>query len=401
MKNLRTVFTIAMFCGAISICALSQTGFKQVAVLKPSNAGGLDFFGDWVSMSGGVIATNCGGGECLFVRPPSGWRNTKQAAKLTASDGNFLQYVSVSGNTVVATGEDGTAYVFVKPSTGWADMTETAKLTTSDGGTGMIAVAIDGNTVVGGAPGATVGSNQPGAAYIFVEPTGGWTNMTQTAKLSASDGVTADGLGDSVTISGGTVVAGARNASTSNGGSQGAAYVFVEPLNGWTDSTETGKLTASDGSFDAGLGWSSAVNGNTIVIGAPYQEDFNGFAGGAAYAFVEPSGGWTSATETAKLSPSNGIIDGAVGFSVAVGGNLIMAGSPGTQGINKRQAAYEFIKPTNGWLSTTQNAALSPQKAPAYAEFGYGVSVSGSIVAVGAPGSANTNYQGLVYVFGP
>jgi hypothetical protein len=324
----------------------------------------------------------------------------RQTATLTASDGTVLFAPFISGNTIAATAEDGAVHVFVEPPTGWADMTETAKLTTADANT-MQVVAINGNTIIGGSEGAIVGFNQPGAAYVFVEPAGGWTDMTQTAELTSSDGKTGDTFGYSVAISGGTIVVGARNANVGSGTAQGAAYVFVEPADGWATATETGKLTASDGSDDAGLGWSASINGNTIVVGAPLQDDANGSFGGSAYVFVEAQEGWGSMTETARLSPANGIDYGDVGWSVAVNGNLILAGSPGLPGLCQRQAVYEFLKPVSGWQSATQNAALSPQKAPAYAEFGYGVSLSGGTVVVSAPGSGSTNNQGLAYVFGP
>lgn len=106
-------------------------------------------------------------------------------------------------------------------------------------------VAIDGNTVVVGAP--QVASQGNGAVYVFVKPPGGWENMTQLAKLTASDGQMFDGLGCSVGISGNAVVAGACNATVDGNLDEGAAYVFVEPPAGWTNMTETAKLTASDG----------------------------------------------------------------------------------------------------------------------------------------------------------
>lgn len=327
----------------------------------------------------------------------------KQAATLTASDGTLLQYVSISGRTIAATGENGIGYVFAEPSTGWANMTETAKLTASDG-SGLYAVGISGNTIVAGAPGAMIGSSQPGAAYVFVEPSGGWVDMTQTAELTASDGVTDDSLGYGVGISAGTIVAGAPDATISGEGNsygQGAAYVFVEPAGGWTNATETGKLTASDGTSGANLGYSAAIEGNAIVAGAPSQYDPDGSIGGAAYVFVEPAGGWTTSTETAQLSPSNGILDGSLGYSVAISGKLVVAGSPGALGSVKRQLAYEFLEPAGGWQSMTQTLTEGPNKAPAYAEFGHAVSNNGSTVVVAAPGSVYTNYQGLVYVFGP
>ena len=45
---------------------------------------------------------------------------------------------------------------------------------------------------------------------MFTEPGSGWANMTQTAKLTASDGAAGDLFGYSVSISGNTVVVGAR-----------------------------------------------------------------------------------------------------------------------------------------------------------------------------------------------
>src|SRR5205814_1320992 len=146
------------------------------------------------------------------------------------------------------------AYVFVKPTTGWANATQTAKLTASDGGEDNFfgfSVAVSGDTVVVGAGGNAVGSNFPqGAAYVFGKPTTGWTDATQTAKLTASDGAANDFFGNSVAVSGDTVVAGADGKDLD----QGAAYVFVKPTSGWTSATQTAKLTASDGAANAFFG---------------------------------------------------------------------------------------------------------------------------------------------------
>lgn len=123
-----------------------------------------------------------------------------------------------------------------------------AELTPSTGSTNDwfgVSIAISNNTVV-------VGDFDPnietyGAVYVYEEPSGGWGNMTQVAKLTSSDN--GEGFGISVAISGNTIVVGAANTSNFNGTgtSPGAAYVFVEPAGGWTDMTETAKLTASDG----------------------------------------------------------------------------------------------------------------------------------------------------------
>src|SRR5579872_7073548 len=120
MKNVLLIFaSLVLYC-AMSPCAPAQSGLQQLAVLKPSNGGGNDFFGSWVSKSGNVITTNCFGSECVFVKPPKGWRNMKQTATLTASDGTALFAPFISGNTVAATAENGALYVFVEPVNGWA-----------------------------------------------------------------------------------------------------------------------------------------------------------------------------------------------------------------------------------------------------------------------------------------
>ena len=71
--------------------------------------------------------------------------------------------------------------------------------------------------------------------------------FVQEAKLTASDGATNNEFGDSVSISGNTVVVGAPDAKVGSNSQQGAAYVFTEPGSGWANMTQTAKLTASDG----------------------------------------------------------------------------------------------------------------------------------------------------------
>ena len=117
-------------------------------------------------------------------------------------------------------------------------------------------VAVSGDVIVVGAPGATVGDqDSQGAVYVFVRPAGGWVSATEAARFTASDGIRNDNLGTSVAISGDTIVAGAPSIG---GDDPGAVYVFVKPGGGWANGTETAKLTASDGSLgDVGRRWRS------------------------------------------------------------------------------------------------------------------------------------------------
>jgi hypothetical protein len=164
-----------------------------------------------------------------------------------------------------------------------------------------ISVGISGNTIVAGAPFHTVGSNTgQGSAYIFVMPTTGpWMSTTQTAELTASDGQPGDDLGWSVAISGNEIVAGAQARQIGEHDHQGAAYVWTEPSGGWvTTSADTTELTAGDGSTDDNLGESVAVSGTTVVAGAPrHYASSSTEDHGAAYVFgseSSTSGGGTS-----------------------------------------------------------------------------------------------------------
>jgi FG-GAP repeat len=315
-----------------------------------------------------------------------------QLAELTASDaGTFDDLgfsVSISGDTVVAgdpqatvgsNSTQGAAYVFVKPATGWANMTQTAKLTASNGTKFAffgLSVGISGDTIVAGAYENGVGSNQyEGAAYVFVKPPTGWVDMTQSAELTASDGSAGFNFANSVAISGSTIAVGSLGVDFS----RGAAYVFVEPAGGWTDMTETAKLTASD-SPGAYFCQSVAVFGNAVVAGAPNAAIRHGI-GGAAYVFVKPVSGWANMTQTAKLT---GIASFQLGWSVAISGSTILAGDPSATvaGHQDQGAVYVFVEPIDGWTDMTQTARLTASDGTSESSFGSDVSILGNIAAI-------------------
>lgn len=265
----------------------------------------------------------------VYEKPSSGWSNMVQTAELTPSDGQasdeFGLAVAVSGDTIVVGSGTGKVYVYVKPVNGWTNMTETAQL--SDGVTGDCfgcAVAIDQQTIVVGAAETTINGNQSqGAAYVFVEPATGWaTTSSYAAQLTASDGTFEDIFGISVGISGNTIVAGAPFYQDRTG--PGAAYVFVKPTSGWSNMTQTAELTKTEqGLFDE-FGLAVAIDGNTIAVGAPQAQGNDNSAGGA-YVFVEPPTGWANSTETAQLLASSATQN--FGFSMATSGNKVVVGT--------------------------------------------------------------------------
>ena len=101
-----------------------------------------------------------------------------------------------------------------------------------------------------------------GSAYVFVRSGGVWT---QQQKLVAPDGAARDDFGFSVAISGETVVVGASRDDGAACENQGAAYVFVRSGGVWTLQQ---KLVAPDAVAGDGFGFSVAISGETVVVGA-------------------------------------------------------------------------------------------------------------------------------------
>jgi len=119
------------------------------------------------------------------------------------------------------------------------------------------------------------------AVYVFTRSGDSWV---QTAKLTASDGADSERLGRSVAIDGDTIVAGAPVNIYEDQASLGSVYTFART--GAPARTETAKLTAEDVAAEDRLGWSVAVDGDTIVAGAPFDTvGDNVFQGSASIFF--------------------------------------------------------------------------------------------------------------------
>jgi hypothetical protein len=388
----------------------------QLAKLTASDAENLDQLGISAAVSGNtiVVGANCAGGsleQCgpgavyVFLKPASGWTDMTETAKLTASDGNpddnLGISVGISGNTIVAgadfeciTGQEPSkVYVFVEPVGGWQDMTQTAELTPSDGpGCLGYSVGISGNAVVAGAPYASAGEHKDqGAAYVFVRPKSGWHDMTETVKLISSNGQRLDELGTSVAISGETVVAGAPLAD----GGRGAAYVFVKPGKGGRNLTETAKLTATAQAGNSLFGVPVAIDRGTVVVGEQgclAEEDPHG----NAYIFVEPRGGWVSGTQTAMLSPPDGLGCDVFPSALSIDGDVVVASE-----VRARKfygAAYAFVKPRDGWQNTSKPNATMTASTGETVSFGYSAALRGCTLVVGSPGGVTI--PSAAFVFG-
>jgi len=411
------LFSVSILNATMLHAASPPISLVQLAELTPSTRATNDWFGISIAVSGNTVVVGdfdanieTYGAVYVYVKPSTGWANMTQVAKLTSSDNGegFGTSVAISGNNVVVGAANtsnfdapsagpGAAYVFVKPASGWADMTETAKLTASDGQPGDAfgdSVSINAGVIAVGAFFApdTSGNSFAGKAYVFVRPSSGWSgNLNETAKLTASDSQLLNYMGASIAVNGNTVVAG----SYGHNNFQGTAYVFVAPSGGWTSMTQTAELTASDGRGSDFFGFSSSISGDTVLVGA-----VNALAGrGAGYIFVKPAGGWTSMTQTAELRALNAAPGDALGQSSAISGSEVVIGAPGAKvGSQIQGAAYFFAKPSSGWVNASSARQLTASDGAAFDNLGVSVAISGPTIVAGAPKSAT---PGSAYVFGP
>ena len=132
----------------------------------------------------------------------------------------------------------------------------------------------------------------------------------QKAKMTASDAGSHDNFGSSVSVSGDTVVVGAQYDDGS-----GSAYVFTRASDGnWT---QQAKLTASDAGSSDYFGSSVSVSGDTVVVGAQYDDDNGQYDSGSAYVFTRSGTTWTRTNKLSAASDaaSNDYFGSAVGVS--------------------------------------------------------------------------------------
>src|SRR5262245_38748501 len=217
--------------------------------------------------------------------------------------------------------------------------------------------------------------------------------LTQQQKLTAADGAANDNFGYAVALSGNTLVIGAPD-DDEIGEGQGSVYVFTRSGANWTQQQ---KLTANDGAESDQFGGSVAISGDTMVVGAPLDHIGGNSGQGAAYVFVRNGAVWT---QQQKLIANDGAVNDFFGLSVAVSGDTVAVGAFGDDiGANGDQgSAYVFTRSGTVW---TQRQKLTANDGAAGAQFGFSVAISGDTVVVGA----NTDKfgenldQGSAYVF--
>lgn len=392
--------TLLFVCSRYGAAA---TDAPTVVELLPPNGASGGGFGRSVSLFNDTLVigavSSLNGAESgvvyVFTRSGISWQ---QQATLVAEHGSagdgFGASVSISGDTIVvgAAGDDdkgaesGAMYVFVRSGTAWQQQ---AKLTAGDGAAGDnfgFAAAIDGDTIVVGAP----FDDGKGSAYTFLRSAGTWQ---QQAKLLAYGGsAVGDRFGCSVAIGYDTLVVGADGDDT-KATDDGSVFVFTPYGSGWRYQA---KLVASDASQGDRFGWSVAVGLDKALIGVNRTQGDGAARPGAAYAFIRTGSSWS---ERQRLKGGNEGTDDGFGFTVSLYDNFYVIGAP-RESVDAvtSGAVYLFSRAeTLPWPLHAKYLAPSGANGDL---FGAGTAIFGDTVVTGVPGRGEGTAFAYMYPCG-
>ena len=435
-------WSVAVSCDTIVIGAISADGNTQNSgsaylftqqcnewVEQEKVGTGSNRFGESVSISRNIAIVSDPGDDDFGLNSGAVYvleRNQAAAdqwghiKKLTASDPaafDFFGYsVAISCDTVVVgvpfkNNSTGAAYIFGRNHGGPDDWGQVRKLVAFDGGNFQMfgkSVSLGEDIVVIGAPGDDDNGAFSGSAYVSFRNSGGADNWGLPTKIKAPDGAASDQFGSSVAISGQTVVVGAFDDDDDNGNSSGSVYVF-DPIAVFLGSCcfQAKKITTPDGAADDRFGISVAISGDTIVVGAPGDDD-NGDASGSAYLLERNQGGANNWGEVTKIVAVDAAPGDGFGVGVAIDSDTVVITAPGDDANGDLSgAAYIFERNQGGADNWDQLSKITSSDGTAGDIFGgsfdggageltggdQAVAISCDTVIVGAPGA------GFAYIF--
>ncbi len=340
--------------GGVYVYVRSGTFWSQQARISSGGTPASAPLGLSVSVSGdtaligGPGQASGAGAAYFFARSGTTWIQQQElTAPQSTNVASFGWAVVVAGDTaVVGQANPGmgpsSAYVYVRSGTAWALQQELPDGAPVDAGAGDgfgSALSLSGDTAIVGAPVTALGGN--GAAFVFVRSGSTWTLEQQ---LVASDGQTGDSFGSAVAVEGDTAIVGAPNRLSNQGG----IYVWNRSGNAWV---ETQLITPV--ALTAKVGRAVALSGGTVAVGG-----YEGETGGGVVSVYAPSGA-TLALQQA-LFPNESQPGDGFGAAVALDGTTLVAGAPGYS--DMQGAAYVFtLGSTTGDPCTSGDACLSSQ----------------------------------------
>ncbi len=238
-----------------------------------------------------------------------------------------------------------------------------------------------------------------GAAYIFHRNQGGADNWGEIKKIVSSVTENSANFGNAVDMGGTTLAVGAR-LEDANGGNSGAVYLFERDQGGLDNWGQVKRLVGE--SANDQYGYEVAVSGDTLAIGAPYDDDA-GTNTGTVYIYYRNNGGANNwGLEKKQIYSGAGAGDAAFGQSIDLSGDILIVGAP-LDDTNQTDGGYTYVYSRNEGGNDNWGllATIDPNVPGEGDYFGFSVAVSGNVVA--SSGLYNDDFgvdDGSVYLFG-
>ncbi|HEX5124969.1 MAG TPA: hypothetical protein VFV97_17120 [Rhodanobacteraceae bacterium] len=321
-----------------------------------------------VAVSGQTVLVGTGTEVDAYVRDPAGtWSLQGMLDPLVAyAPGS----VAIDGDrAVVGSPNDGipgvfnagTAYVFERSGGTWSRTDHVADPDATESEMFATSVALQGDALIAGAPGAVTAAGQAGRANVVDV---GTLPASNVATLDAGNAHAHEKFGANLGVSGSTLVVAAPQADTIEYVPRGAAYVFGLASDGWTLEAE---LQGPDIPLYNGFATSVAASTDTVVVGSPADNQT-----GAAYIYTRGDGSWP---EAARLAPDDASTN-RFGEAIAFDGDRIAIGAPFQQG-----SVYLYTGSGSTWVEETR---LLPPPGSDGDWFGNSLALDGDTILVGA-----------------
>jgi hypothetical protein len=239
---------------------------------------------------------------------------------------------------------------------------------------------------IGAADAAGLGVDS-GVVYMFVRNNGNW-HLDQT--LFAPD-VINNGFGESIAIQGTTMAIGAPRDDEANTNS-GAVYIFHHGDLGWSFKE---KLLPESPSGDERIGYDLSIFDDTLAVGA-HRDNSVAIEAGAVYVFYREGSGWQ---QQAKLTASDGAASDFFGASVSLYEDTLAIGAYRDDIGTNDDTGSVYIFNRNGELWSLSEK-ITASDMDEFSRFGNSVSLQEDLLVVGAYEDGGlANEAGAVYIY--
>jgi hypothetical protein len=372
--------------------------------LVPSDAASGDSFGDSVALGDGFVAGGAPGHDAngsssgavwVFEPDSAGWTQRPKLLPIVSGQGyDFGRSLAAWGPRLMVGAPGGVflgrrmgrAYLFERGPLGWFEFSGPTALDGSSGDRFGFAVGVHDEVLAVGAfhQGGGVGS-----LYLY-------RRVSRWPQQKIARSYTFEQFGSAVDIDGDVMVVGAWQDRV-NRVRSGTASVF-RGAPGFPYLEEAKLLPVNPRTSDD-FGWSASVSGDTIVVGAPYEE-FYSHGEGRAFVYRYDGVGWT--LEQELRAPDRTLRD-QFGYSVAVEGDVLAVGarSEGSFSDDGRAGAV-YVYRRDGSLWVPERKLFPSTTTRAVSRFGDSVALRGGRIAVGAPNDdLRGDRRGAIYVYEP